>query len=109
MRVQGLGRGWAAVYGAAGLGCFAVMAQDCVGVVVGPPGSRLPLQPPGSGTSTICHLRWQEELDEFHELWREQRGRRDHCGDGFASRCLDGWPTAIDGQKFESEVCEIHN
>ena len=33
MRVQGLGRGWAAVCGAAGLGCFAVMAQYCVGVV----------------------------------------------------------------------------
>ena len=34
--VQGLGRGWAAVCGAAGLGCFAVMAQswtNCVGVV----------------------------------------------------------------------------
>lgn len=31
--VQGLGRGWAAVCGAAGLGCFAVMAQYCVGVV----------------------------------------------------------------------------
>ena len=28
MRVQGLGRGWAAVCGAAGLGCFAVMAQN---------------------------------------------------------------------------------
>ena len=36
MWVQGLGRGWAAVCGAAGLGCFAVMAQswtNCVGVV----------------------------------------------------------------------------
>ena len=34
--VQGLGRGWAAVCGAAGLGCFAVMAQswtNCVRVV----------------------------------------------------------------------------
>ena len=33
MRVQGLGRGWVAVYGAAGQGGFAVMAQDCVRVV----------------------------------------------------------------------------
>ena len=28
-----LGRGWAAVHSAAGLGCFAVMAQDCVRVM----------------------------------------------------------------------------
>ena len=33
MWVQGLGRGWAAVCGAAGLGCSAVVAQHCVGVV----------------------------------------------------------------------------
>ena len=44
MRVQGLGRGWAAVCGAAGLGCFAVMAQYCVGVVelsIGSSGARM--------------------------------------------------------------------
>ena len=33
MRVQGLGRELATVCGAAGLGCFAVMAQHCVRVV----------------------------------------------------------------------------
>ena len=33
--VQGLGRGWAAVCGAAGLGCFAVMAQnDAKGLIL---------------------------------------------------------------------------
>ena len=33
MQVQGLGRGCAAVRGAAGLGCFAVMAQYCARAV----------------------------------------------------------------------------
>ena len=58
---------------------------------VGPPGFSLPLigSAPGSGTSTISHLRWCEELDEFHEPWNERRGRRDHYGDGFALRCLE--------------------
>ena len=43
--------------------------------LVGPPGFSLPLtvQAPGSGTSTINHLQWREELGEFHEPWYEQR------------------------------------
>ena len=59
---------------------------------VGPPGFslassyRLPGPVP---VQSGLHNQWHEELGEFHEPWTQQHGRRDHCGDGFALRCLN--------------------
>ena len=85
------------------------MSQAMWHWAVGPPGSRLPLVAPQVRYRYNRLPPIAEELGGFREPWTRVAWAEGSLGDGVALWCLDGWPTTIHGQKFESKVFEIHN
>ena len=109
--VQGLGRGWAAVCGAAGLGCFAVMAQnDAKGLILCQGGGAL-------GNSRM-HAEGLNRVGRIvygcvycaHRVHSAEQvfGDTDGETDGLCCRCgRPGLPRAQEGQSkiFEDGKC----